>query len=86
MNINNTLYLQAEVANEYMRQHDLTPREFVELDKKFGILRFLEIGYEPFHLTGTQGVIEEVEEYIRRREAADDSSLLFHGLTRIDES
>jgi hypothetical protein len=71
MNINNTLYLQAEVANEYMRRHGLTPQEFVELDKKFGVLRFLEIGYEPFHLTGTQGVIEEVEEYISKREAVE---------------
>jgi hypothetical protein len=70
MNINNTLYLQAEVANEYMRQHNLTPQEFVELDKKHNILRFLEIGYEPLHLTGTQGVIEEVEEYIRQREGS----------------
>jgi hypothetical protein len=70
MNINNTLYLQAEIANEYMRQHNLTPQEFVELDKKHDILRFLEIGYEPFHLTGTQGVIEEVEDYIQQREAA----------------
>jgi hypothetical protein len=64
------LFLQADVSNEYMRRHDLTPREFVELDKKYNILRFLEIGYEPFHLTGTQGVVEEVEDYIRRREAS----------------
>jgi hypothetical protein len=71
MNINNILYLQAEVANEYMRRHGLTPQEFVELDKKFGVLRFLEIGYEPFHLTGTQGVIEEVEEYISKRETVE---------------
>jgi hypothetical protein len=64
------LFLQADVSNEYMRQHDLTPQEFIELDRKHNILRFLEIGYEPFHLTGTQGVVEEVEDYIRRREAS----------------
>ena len=67
MSIYDKLYLQAEVANEYMRQHNLTPLEFVELDKKYDILHFLEVGYEPFHLTGTQGVIEEVEDYIRLR-------------------
>jgi hypothetical protein len=54
-----------------MRRHGLTPQEFVELDKKFGVLRFLEIGYEPFRLTGTQGVIEEVEEYISKRETVE---------------
>ncbi len=70
MSIYDKLYLQAEVANEYMRQHNLTPLEFVELDKKYDILHFLEVGYEPYHLTGTQGVIEEVEDYIRLRGAS----------------
>jgi hypothetical protein len=70
MKVDNTLYLIVEISNEFMRQHNLTPMEFVELDKKYNILRFLEIGYEPFHLTGTQGVIEEVEDYIARRKAA----------------
>jgi hypothetical protein len=71
MKVNPVLFLQADVANEYMQRHDLTPLEFVELDKKYNILHFLEIGYEPFHLTGTQGVVEEVEDYIRRRESAN---------------
>jgi hypothetical protein len=41
----------------------------VELDKEYNILHFIEIGYEPFHLTGTQGVVEEVEEYLKRRKS-----------------
>ena len=53
-----------------MHRHNLTPLEFVELDKKYDILHFLEVGYEPFHLTGTQGVIEEVEDYIRLRDTS----------------
>ncbi|GHU43343.1 hypothetical protein FACS1894111_08780 [Clostridia bacterium] len=65
MKINQVAYLQAEIANEYMRQHKLKPIEFVELDRKYGILHFLEIGYEPFHLTGTQGVVDEVDDFIR---------------------
>jgi hypothetical protein len=28
------------------------------------VLGFLRDGYEPFHLTGTEGVLREVEEYI----------------------
>ncbi|MDR2619660.1 MAG: DUF3791 domain-containing protein [Propionibacteriaceae bacterium] len=66
--INPVLFLQADVSSEYMRQHHLTPQEFIELDKKHNILHFLEIGYEPFHLTGVRGVVEEVDAYIRRRE------------------
>ncbi|MDR1110479.1 MAG: DUF3791 domain-containing protein [Deltaproteobacteria bacterium] len=68
MRVNPVLFLQADVTTEYMRQHGLTPLEFLELDRRHGILRFLELGYEPFHLTGTQGVVEELEDYIRRRE------------------
>ncbi|MDR3288187.1 MAG: DUF3791 domain-containing protein [Peptococcaceae bacterium] len=65
MKINQVAYLQAEVARAYMRQHNLKPADFVDLDRKYGILKFIEIGYEPFHLTGTQGVIDEIEAYVR---------------------
>jgi hypothetical protein len=67
MKVNPVLFLQADVAHEYMRRHNLMPQEFIELDREHNILHFLEIGYEPFHLTGTQGVVEEVENYIRQR-------------------
>jgi hypothetical protein len=70
MKVDSVLFLQVDVVSEFMRQHNLTPQEFIELDKEYNILHFLEIGYEPFHLSGTQGVVEEVEEYIERRKAA----------------
>jgi hypothetical protein len=63
--LNQVAHLQTEIVHAYMRQHDLKPAEFVDLDRKYGILRFIEIGYEPFHLTGTQGVIDEVEDYVK---------------------
>jgi hypothetical protein len=50
-----------------MRKNNLTPPDFVKLDREYGVLRFIEDGYEPFHLTGTEGVIDEVEDYIRIR-------------------
>ena len=40
--------------------------EFFEMNKKFGILRLLRIGYEPFHLTGEEGIALEVESHIRK--------------------
>jgi hypothetical protein len=58
------LYLQASIAKLYMKKHGISVKEFLELDKKFDILGFLKIGYEPFHLTGDMGVLNEVEEYI----------------------
>jgi hypothetical protein len=63
--LNQVAHLQTEIAHAYMRKHKLTPCAFAELDRKYDILRYLELGYEPFHLTGTQGVVEEVERYIK---------------------
>ena len=52
MGLNQVLYLQTEIAHLYMKRHNLKPQEFLDLDKKYGILEFLETGFEPFHLTG----------------------------------
>ncbi len=67
MNINQIAYLQAEVAQAYMRYHNLNPAIFAELNRKYSILRFIEIGYEPFHLTGTQGIIKEAFYAVKNR-------------------
>jgi hypothetical protein len=64
MSMNPVLFLQTEIVHLYMRKYKLSPRQFLELDKKYDILGFLEIGYEQFHLTGPQGVLEELENYI----------------------
>ena len=64
MNINQVVYMQFLVVNQYMRKHNLTPQEFLELDEKNDLLGFLEDGYEPFHLTGVDGIMDEVEDYI----------------------
>jgi hypothetical protein len=60
--------MQAGIANMYMKKHGLTPKEFVELDRRLDILGFIHEGYEPFHLMGDKGILEEVEEYIRIKE------------------
>lgn len=64
MKINQVVYLQFLVANQYMRKHNITPHEFLELDKKCDLLGFLEDGFEPLHLTGVDGIMDEVEKYI----------------------
>ena len=64
MKLNQVAHLQTEVAHAYMREHNLKPADFIDLDRVYGILRFIEEGYEPFHLTGTEGVIDEVDDYI----------------------
>jgi hypothetical protein len=57
-------YLQVIISNMYIRKHKITARDFVKLDDECEVLDFLREGYEPFHLTGTEGVLREVEDYI----------------------
>ena len=67
---NNIAFLQAGIALKFMKRHNLTPLQFVELDKEYQILHFLEIGYEPFHLTGDEGILDELDEIIEEQRAA----------------
>jgi hypothetical protein len=48
----------------FMERHKLTPQEFLKLNEKKDILEFLQISYEPFHLTGDEGVLEELDNYV----------------------
>lgn len=59
--IDNGLYLQVRIAHKYMQRHNLTIEQFRELDRACDILTFLEIGYEPYHLTGDEGVLDEID-------------------------
>jgi len=65
MSVDQETYLQVIISNMYIRKHKMAARDFVRLDEECEVLGFLRDGYEPFHLTGTQGVLREVEEYIK---------------------
>ena len=58
------LYMQVDMSFHLQKRWGVTPVEFVELDLKYGILDFIRISYEPFHLTGDEGIIEEIEQFI----------------------
>jgi len=47
-----------------MERHGLSPEEFLALDAQKDILGFLRLGYEPFHLTGDEGILEELDYYV----------------------
>ena len=36
----------------------------VSQNKQKDIISFLRTGYEPFHLTGDEGILEELDEYV----------------------
>jgi len=65
---NEVAYFQIGIARKYMQRHNLTPIQFVERDKLYNILRFIEIGYEPFHLTGDEGVLDELDEIVAEQQ------------------
>jgi hypothetical protein len=58
------LYLQSQISRLYMQREKLTVQEFLALDKKYDLLGLLEAGYEPFHLMGEQGVLNEIHKNI----------------------
>jgi len=62
--IDPVLFLQAHFCILFMDKHNLTPEEFLELNKSKDIIGFLRIGYEAFHLTGDEGVLMEMDEYV----------------------
>ena len=63
--IDPVVFLQAHFSRLFMERHNLTPQEFLALNKKKDIIGFLRIGYEPFHLTGDEGVLEELDNYVQ---------------------
>ena len=67
MMIDSELYLQVRLAHKYMKRHNLTKDQFLEIDRECGILHVLEIGYEPFHLTGDEGILDELDEIVGER-------------------
>jgi len=57
-------FLQIHFSRRFMERHGLSPHEFLALDAEKDILGFLRLGYEPFHLTGDEGVLEELDTYV----------------------
>jgi len=62
--IDPVVFLQVHFSRAFMTRHDLTTQEFLALDNEKDIIGFLRIGYEPFHLTGDEGVLEELDAYV----------------------
>jgi hypothetical protein len=63
-NFDHVLYMQIRVVNLYRKAHEMTIDDFLELDRKTDLLRFVADAYEPFNLMGDPGILEEVDSYI----------------------
>jgi hypothetical protein len=62
--------MQVQIARLYCKRHSITIAEFLELDLTMNILDFIEIGYEPFHLTGEEGILDEIDDYCSNMQIA----------------
>jgi len=62
--IDPVIFLQVSISRLFMEKHGLSPEEFLSLDAQKDILGFLRLGYEPFHLTGNEGILEELDSYV----------------------
>jgi hypothetical protein len=70
VSLDNVLYLQVRIAHKYMKRHNISIEQFRQLDQDYDILGFLEVGYEPYHLTGDEGVLDEIDEIVAEQKAA----------------
>ena len=57
------VFLQANFILAFMKRHALSLPAFLELDKQKDIIGFLRLGYEAFHLTGEENVLEQMDAY-----------------------
>jgi hypothetical protein len=57
-------FLQIHISRLFMERHNLLPEAFLALDREKDILKFLRLGYEPFHLSGDEGILEELDAYV----------------------
>ena len=64
-NFDHVLYMQIRVANLYRKTHEMTIDDFLKLDRQTNLLLFIAEAYEPFHLTGDLGILDEVDDYVR---------------------
>ena len=66
--INPVTFLQVHISRLFMERHNLSPQNFLILNKQKNILKFLRMGYEPFHLTGDDGILDELDDYVFGKE------------------
>lgn len=59
--------MQVGISTLLMKKWKKTPKEFIELDEKYQILWYIRICYDNFHLTGDDGIVEEIEEFITNK-------------------
>ena len=64
------IYLQVSISGFLINKWGITPGKFVDLDQKYRILWYIRLCYQPFHLTGDEGIAEDIEKFIEEQGGA----------------
>ena len=59
------LLFKLKAINLLINDNGLTPEQFVELDNEFDVLGYIDEAEEILHLHGDQGVLDDLNEYIK---------------------
>ncbi len=62
--LNNTIYLMFLVTRNYCKIHQITAREFLDLDSKYAILDYVSECPEVFDSMTGEEMVEEIDYYI----------------------
>ena len=62
--LNNTIFLMYLASESYRRARHITPREFLDLDKKFAILNYISECPDVFDGMTEAEMVEEIEQYV----------------------
>ena len=52
---------------QYKQRHHLTGEQSMRILDQYGVLEYLEAGYEPLHTQSAQWIIEDIDEFINKR-------------------
>ena len=52
---------------QYKQRHHLTGEQSMRILDQYGVLEYLEAGYEPLHTQSAQWIMEDIDEFINKR-------------------
>jgi len=56
---------------QYKHLHNLTGEQSMRILDQYGVLEYLEAGYEPLHTQSAQWIMEDIDEFINKRKQCE---------------
>ncbi len=61
--LNNTIFLMYWVAEKYKKAHNISTRQFLELNQKYAILNYVAECPDVFDCMTDEEMVEEIDQY-----------------------